>query len=114
MSPLIQRDFVFYADTLFAQLGDLVDQWMTFNEVITILLHTVIPACSILLQKVIPAGYLPVNSHYQPGPNEVNSSLICGSLVGSSRSPRFEGCLQLTDINWQTCCTISKPAAQFC
>eukprot|EP00775_Hariotina_reticulata_P009616 gene9616-9777_t len=36
MSPLIQRDFLYYADTLFAQLGDLVDQWMTFNEVISI------------------------------------------------------------------------------
>lgn len=36
MSPLIQRDFLYYADTLFTHLGDLVDQWLTFNEVISI------------------------------------------------------------------------------
>lgn len=36
LSPASQEDFVYYADTLFRELGDLVDQWMTFNEVISI------------------------------------------------------------------------------
>eukprot|EP00878_Enallax_costatus_P011324 GHUV01011821.1.p1 GENE.GHUV01011821.1~~GHUV01011821.1.p1 ORF type:complete len:464 (+),score=107.99 GHUV01011821.1:1274-2665(+) len=36
MSPLIQRDFLYYAETLFKHLGDIVDQWLTFNEVISI------------------------------------------------------------------------------
>ena len=36
MSPRIQDDFLYYADTLFERLGDLVTQWMTFNEVISI------------------------------------------------------------------------------
>ncbi|KAF6266054.1 putative beta-glucosidase [Scenedesmus sp. NREL 46B-D3] len=36
LSPQIQADFVYYADTLFTHLGDIVDQWMTFNEVISI------------------------------------------------------------------------------
>jgi beta-glucosidase len=36
MDPQIQEDFLYYADAIFANLGDLVDQWMTFNEVISI------------------------------------------------------------------------------
>jgi beta-glucosidase/6-phospho-beta-glucosidase/beta-galactosidase len=36
LSPQIQVDFLYYADTLFKHLGDIVDQWMTFNEVISI------------------------------------------------------------------------------
>lgn len=36
LSEQIQRDFLYYADTLFKHLGDLVDQWITFNEVISI------------------------------------------------------------------------------
>lgn len=36
LSPKIQEDFLYYADTLFKHLGDIVDQWMTFNEVISI------------------------------------------------------------------------------
>eukprot|EP00879_Flechtneria_rotunda_P021136 GHRR01022267.1.p1 GENE.GHRR01022267.1~~GHRR01022267.1.p1 ORF type:complete len:461 (+),score=105.61 GHRR01022267.1:123-1505(+) len=36
MSAQVQRDFLYYADALFRHLGDLVDQWMTFNEVISI------------------------------------------------------------------------------
>jgi len=36
MSTKIQDDFVYYADTIFTHLGDLVTQWMTFNEVISI------------------------------------------------------------------------------
>ncbi|KAF8059426.1 BGLU42 [Scenedesmus sp. PABB004] len=35
-SPRVQDDFEYYADVLFRELGDLVDQWMTFNEVISI------------------------------------------------------------------------------
>ncbi len=33
MSPLIARDYLYYAEVLFRELGDLVDSWMTFNEV---------------------------------------------------------------------------------
>jgi beta-glucosidase/6-phospho-beta-glucosidase/beta-galactosidase len=36
LSPQIQADFLYYADMLFRHLGDIVDQWMTFNEVISI------------------------------------------------------------------------------
>jgi beta-glucosidase/6-phospho-beta-glucosidase/beta-galactosidase len=36
LSPQIQTDFLYYAGTLFKHLGDIVDQWMTFNEVISI------------------------------------------------------------------------------
>jgi beta-glucosidase len=36
LTPQIQTDFLYYADTLFKHLGDIVDQWMTFNEVISI------------------------------------------------------------------------------
>jgi beta-glucosidase/6-phospho-beta-glucosidase/beta-galactosidase len=36
LDPRVQDDYLYYADTMFAQLGDLVDQWMTFNEVISI------------------------------------------------------------------------------
>ena len=36
LDPRIQEDYLYYADTVFAQLGDLVDHWMTFNEVISI------------------------------------------------------------------------------
>eukprot|EP00882_Tetradesmus_deserticola_P023894 GHRQ01026061.1.p1 GENE.GHRQ01026061.1~~GHRQ01026061.1.p1 ORF type:complete len:174 (-),score=34.51 GHRQ01026061.1:299-820(-) len=36
LSSKVQDDFLYYADTLFKHLGDIVDQWMTFNEVISI------------------------------------------------------------------------------
>jgi len=36
LDPRIQEDFLYYADAVFHQLGDLVDQWMTFNEVVSI------------------------------------------------------------------------------
>lgn len=36
LSPKIQEDFLYYADAVFKHLGPEVDQWMTFNEVISI------------------------------------------------------------------------------
>lgn len=36
LSPQSQHDYLYYADAVFKHLGDLVDQWMTFNEVISI------------------------------------------------------------------------------
>lgn len=36
LSAEVQTDFMYYADAVFQYLGDIVDQWMTFNEVISI------------------------------------------------------------------------------
>jgi beta-glucosidase len=36
LDPQVQEDFLYYADAVFSNLGDLVDEWMTFNEVISI------------------------------------------------------------------------------
>jgi beta-glucosidase/6-phospho-beta-glucosidase/beta-galactosidase len=69
LDPQIQDDFVYYADAVFANLGDLVDQWMTFNEVISI--------CEL--------GY--ERDTFAPGV----SALVCPRVGGAAEAASGEG-----------------------